>query len=91
MAETIPMPINAANMSSKDKLRFMEDQINQVRAGTLEWMLCPYCGGENKPGEEVCCLLFGEAGRAVMQRMEEEEKTRFIANVYDKTAKQLVH
>lgn len=78
-------PINAAAMSPEQKLQFIEDQILQIRAGDLKWMLCPYCGGENeRMNEFVCCKTFGDASMAILDRMEKQDTMDFMANINDK-------
>ena len=78
-------PINAATMSPEQKLQFLTDQITQCRQGTLSWMLCPYCGAENKPTDEhLCCILFADAVMAILDRVDKKDSIDFMANVHDK-------
>lgn len=77
-------PINAAAMTSEQKLQFLHDQILAVRAGELKWMLCPYCGGENQPDKNLCCKLFIDATNAILDRLEQQSAVDFMANVADR-------
>ncbi len=77
--------LNAAELSPDEKLKFIENQIHLCRAGDLDWMLCPYCGGENKQHKvELCCELFAKATDAIMSRIEQQEALDFTHNVADR-------
>jgi len=79
------MAINAATMSPEQKLQFLEDQILQIRASKLEWLLCPYCGTENHPtNEHLCCGLFADATIAILDRMDKQDALDFMAEVSDR-------
>lgn len=72
-------------MTGEQKIEFIRDQILQVRAGLLSFVLCPYCGHENTPVDErVCCKLFSDASVAVFDRMEKQEAIDFLNTVQDK-------
>lgn len=78
-------PINAASMSPAEKLQFLEDQVLQIRAGELKWLLCPYCGTENLPtNEHLCCQLFADATSAILDRMDKQDAMDFMSNVADR-------
>ena len=80
------MHINAAEMKPEQKLQFLEDQILQIRAGELKWLLCPYCGTENLPtNEHLCCKLFADATAAILDRLDKQDAVDFMSNVADKT------
>jgi hypothetical protein len=71
--------------TSEQKIDFIRDQINQVKAGVRSFILCPYCGAENTPVDEtLCCKLFGEASMAIVDRMEKQEAVDFLSKVADK-------
>jgi hypothetical protein len=79
------MLTNAAEMTPEERLTFIQDQILQVRAGELKWMLCPYCGEENYPSNEfLCCKLFFDATGAILDRLERQDAIDFMANVADR-------
>lgn len=86
------MPINAATMTPEEKLQFLEDQILQVRAGELQFMLCPYCGTENSDRDQPCCCkLFVDAVDAILTRMDKQDAVDFMENVADRTHQQAVN
>jgi hypothetical protein len=77
--------INATILSPAQKLDFIRDQIAQIRAGLLTFILCPYCGEENTPVDKhVCCKLFGEAAMAVIDRMDGQAAVDFLKTVQDR-------
>lgn len=72
-------------MTGEQKLDYIRDQIFQVRAGLLTFILCPYCGAENTPVDEhLCCKLFGEASMAIVDRIEKQEAIDFLGKVQDR-------
>ena len=72
-------------MTPEQKLESIRNQIIEVRAGLLTFVLCPYCGVENTPVDEyMCCELFAEATKAVLDRMEKQEAIDFLATIQDK-------
>lgn len=78
-------------MTGEQKLDYIRDQIAQVRAGLLTFILCPYCGAENMPVDEhLCCKLFGEASMAIVDRTEKQEAIDFLGKVQDNVSR-LVH
>lgn len=77
--------MNCATFTPSQKIKFIRDQIQSIRAGKLSVILCPYCGGENTPvDEKVCCQLFGEACMAIMDRIEKQEAIDFLEQVQDR-------
>ena len=78
-------PFNAAAFAPERKIEFIRDQILAVRAGEISWVLCPYCGAENTPVDKhLCCSLFDEATKAVLDRMEKQEAIDFLSAVQDR-------
>lgn len=78
-------PINAALMTPEEKLQFILDQILQARVGDIDWMLCPYCGGENRDTNAVvCCMKFQKATIAILDRMDKQDAMDFMSNVADR-------
>ena len=72
-------------MTGEQKIALIQQQICEIRAGLLSFITCPYCGAENTPADEkLCCTLFGEAGAAVLDRMEKQEAIDFLNTVNDK-------
>ena len=72
-------------MTGAQKLDYIRDQIAQIRAGLLTFIVCPYCGEENTPVDEhLCCALFKEATEAVLDRIEKQEAVDFISTIKDK-------
>ena len=72
-------------MTGPEKLDFIRQQIMQVRAGLLSFIVCPYCGEENTPvDEKLCCELFAEASAAVLDRMEKQAAVDFLSAVQDR-------
>lgn len=77
--------LNAAELFPEEKVKFIENQIHIIRDGNLDWILCPYCGGENYPTNELlCCKLFKDASEAIMSRIEQQEALDFTHNVADR-------
>lgn len=57
-------------MSPEEKLDFVALQISEAMAGERDLIKCPYCGEDNTKGNEaLCCKLFGDAVRAVLDRV----------------------
>jgi hypothetical protein len=89
------MPVNAANFTPEQKMQFVEDQIRARTAAQRDFLLCPYCGGENWPAGsgEMCCDLFRQAVVAVLERMEKQDEVRatleFMGEVADKNMQAL--
>jgi|HubBroStandDraft_1064217.scaffolds.fasta_scaffold12576_9 hypothetical protein len=78
-------PLNAAEMTPEQKLKFLHAQILAVRAGELKWLLCPYCGVKNHPtNEHLCCQLFSDATVAILDRMEKQDALDFMGHVADR-------
>ena len=78
------LPINAAEMNPEQKIQFLEDQFSQVRSGDLDWILCPYCGGENREtNQALCCEMFTKASLAILDRMDKQDAMDFMENVHD--------
>ena len=72
-------------MTGEQKLDYIRDQVAQVRAGLLTFIVCPYCHHENTPVDKyVCCKLFGDASLAVLDRIEKQEAIDFVSKVQDK-------
>jgi len=87
-------------MTPEDKIDFIEKQIANCEAGKSDVIICPYCGGRNyrpashvvsidglieKP-EPLCCLTFGKAVRAILQRQATQELADNAARIAEKVA-----
>jgi hypothetical protein len=77
--------MNAAIMTPREKLQFIQGQISEIRAGLLTFIQCPYCGKENVPETDfLCCELFGQASAAILDRLEKQDAIAFLSTIQDK-------
>lgn len=82
--------INAAKMTPIEKIEFIRQQIAEVCSRNVDWVLCPYCGGQNEPSTKyICCKLFREASAAVLDRMEKEDALHFLEAVQENASKRI--
>ncbi len=72
-------------MTGEQKLASIQQQIIEIKAGLRSFVQCPYCGAENTPvDEKLCCALFAEASKAVLDRMEKQAAIDFLNTVNDR-------
>ena len=72
-------------MTGEQKLESIREQIVHVKMGLQTFITCPYCFHENTPVDEfLCCKLFTEASKALLDRMEKQEAIDFVSKVQDK-------
>jgi hypothetical protein len=72
-------------MTGEQKLAFLQQQIIEIKAGLRSFIQCPYCGAENTPVDEtLCCALFAEASKAILDRMEKQAAIDFLDAVHER-------
>jgi hypothetical protein len=72
-------------MTGEQKLAFLQQQIIEIKAGLRSFTQCPYCGAENTPvDEKLCCALFAEASKAILDRMEKQAAIDFLDAVHER-------
>jgi len=82
--------MNAAELTPDEKLKFLHDQIVQVKQGDSSSIFCPYCGVRNRPSEEyLCCKLFAEATSAILDRMDKTDAIEFMQKAADNATRRI--
>jgi|HubBroStandDraft_1064217.scaffolds.fasta_scaffold04482_3 hypothetical protein len=84
--QPIPTPMSAEEVAAF-KLRFIEQQILDMIDGTLgrNFLICPHCASENVAGISAwCCELMAKSANAVLDRLEQQERSRTALAVAEK-------
>lgn len=75
-------------MTAEEKLASVENQIAQAMAGERDVITCPYCNADNTSGNQsLCCSLFGQAVRAVLDRIRFVEAKDQADRILEKAAR----
>lgn len=76
--------MNVAELTPEEKIQFLTDQLSAVKLGNASSIFCPYCGTRNRPSDEyLCCVLFGEATKAILDRTEKQDAIDFMSKAHD--------
>jgi hypothetical protein len=77
------------DLTAEQRMRYVEHQIFEMRAGRLDTIECPYCAHITIKGEEsLCCALMADAVTAVLFKIECADQLDKCARIADNAATQ---